>query len=570
MMTYSISEVCGFVLEQVKKNVKKLMRRTVLPQSHAVDARFIDACDVHHVRMRTAMRASHALRLRVMCADGIKRSHHSRAGRETRLRRRDATCSCIAAWFLMFENAPMNALSRARCRHHAPMIAITASFSVGEACCYGHRELLSHLLADASLPSGSRVPSPMAISVRTLACGMPLVIERMEGVRSAALTWLLPSGCATDPAGIEGVSTLIQELLLRGCGGRSSRDDADAFDQIGGSRSASVGTYAMVVGASMLGRNVEKTLPLLVDMVRTPTMDEESLEASKDLAMQAIDSLKDDPQERAMLAARARHQPSPINRSGLGTKEGLEACTREVVMGHWQAHALPKGSILALAGDVDGSAIESQMNALLAGWVGSAPTPKIGPVGPRGYAHENDPSAQVQIMWIADAPTEASPDSILEKLLISVLSGGMSGRLFSEVREKRGLCYAVSAGYRGDKDWGTMTAYVGTTPQRAQESLDVLQAEIDRITSPAGAVTAQEFQRAKIGMKSSLIFSGESSGARASTIAADTRRLGRPRSLDEMAAEVEAVTLEQLNAYAQQRRWGSVTIQTMGQQGLKV
>ena len=239
-------------------------------------------------------------------------------------------------------------------------------------------------------------------------------------------------------------------------------------------------------------------------------------------------------------------------------------------MGHWQAHALPKGSILALAGDVDGSAIESQMNALLAGWVGSAPTPKIGPVGPRGYAHENDPSAQVQIMWIADAPTEASPDSILEKLLISVLSGGMSGRLFSEVREKRGLCYAVSAGYRGDKDWGTMTAYVGTTPQRAQESLDVLQAEIDRITSPAGAVTAQEFQRAKIGMKSSLIFSGESSGARASTIAADIRRLGRPRSLDEMAAEVEAVTLEQLNAYAQQRRWGSVTIQTMGQQGLKV
>lgn len=398
---------------------------------------------------------------------------------------------------------------------------------------------------------------------------MPLIVEPMGGVRSAAMTWLLPCGCATDPASIEGVSTLIEELLLRGCGGRSSRDDADAFDRIGGSRAANVGTYAMVVSASMLGRSLEKTLPLLVDMVRTPTMDDESLTATKDLAMQAIDSLKDDPQERAMLAARARHQPSPINRSGLGTKAGIEACTRDAVLTHWRSHALPKGSILAFAGDVDPAAIESQLNALLSDWTGAAPAPVLGPVGPRGYAHENDPSAQVQIVWVADAPSETSPDSILEKLLISVLSGGMSGRLFSEVREKRGLCYAVSAGYRGDKDWGTITAYVGTTAQRAQESLDVLRAELDRITTPAGAITQEEFDRAKIGMKSSLVFSGESSGARATAIAADYRRLGRPRSLDEMAAEVEAATLDQLNDYASRRRWGSVTIQTVGQSALK-
>lgn len=409
----------------------------------------------------------------------------------------------------------------------------------------------------------------MPISVRTLACGMPLIVEPMGGVRSAAMTWLLPSGCATDPATLEGVTTIIEELLLRGCGGRTSREDADAFDRIGSNRAANVGTYAMVVSASMLGKSVERTLPLLVDMVRTPTMDQDALAATKDLAMQAIDSLKDDPQERAMLAARARHQPAPINRSGLGTKQGLEACTRDSVIAHWQSHALPRGSILAFAGDVDPHALEAHLNALLSGWTGVAPVPTTGPVGPRGYAHEDDPSAQVQIVWVADAPSETSPDSVLEKLLISVLSGGMSGRLFSEVREKRGLCYAVSAGYRGDKDWGTITAYVGTTPQRAQESLDVLRAEMDRITSPAGAVTQQEFDRAKIGMKSSLVFSGESAGARATAIAADYRRLGRPRTLDEMAAEIDAVTLDQLNTYAAHRHWGSVTIQTVGQAALK-
>ncbi len=398
---------------------------------------------------------------------------------------------------------------------------------------------------------------------------MPLIVEPMGGVRSAAMTWLLPCGCATDPVEIEGVSTLIQELLLRGCGGRTSREDADAFDRIGSNRAANVGTYAMVVSASMLGKSVERTLPLLIDMVRSPAMDQDALDASKDLATQAIDSLKDDPQERAMIAARARHQPAPINRSGLGTKSGLEACTRDKVIAHWQSHALPRGSIISFAGDVDPQTLEAHLNTLLAGWSGTAPTPVIGSVGPRGYAHENDPSAQVQIVWIADAPSETSPDSVLEKLLINVLSGGMSGRLFSEVREKRGLCYAVSAGYRGDKDWGSITAYVGTTPQRAQESLDVLRAELDRISTPAGAVTAEEFARAKIGMKSSLVFSGESAGARATAIAADYRRLGRPRTLDEMAAEIDAVTLDQLNTYAAHRRWGSVTIQTVGQSTLK-
>jgi predicted Zn-dependent peptidase len=409
----------------------------------------------------------------------------------------------------------------------------------------------------------------MTIHVRMLACGMPLIVERMEGVRSASVSWLLPVGCATDFFQHEGSSTLLQELLLRGSGGRTSREDADAIDRIGATRSTQVGTYTLVVGGAMLGAKTAQTLPILIDMVRSPNIDDEAIAASKDLALQAIESLKDEPQERAMLAARARHQPSPINRSGLGTPEGIEACTRESLLAHWQTHAKPKGSIFSIAGYVDGAEVEAQLNQLLDGWTGAAPVPTISAPGPRGYAHEQDPSAQVQIVLVADAPAESSPDSMLEKLAISVLSGGMSGRLFTEVREKRGLCYSVSAGYRGDKDFGTITAYVGTTPQRAQESLDVLQAELERITTPAGCVTVEEFSRAKVGMKSGLVFSGESSSARAATLAADYRKLGRPRSLDEVAAEIDAVTLDQLNAYLSHRRWGKVTVQTLGQSALK-
>jgi predicted Zn-dependent peptidase len=145
----------------------------------------------------------------------------------------------------------------------------------------------------------------------------------------------------------------------------------------------------------------------------------------------------------------------------------------------------------------------------------------------------------------------------------------MSGRLFSEVREKRGLCYSVSAGYRPDRDYGVVTAYVGTTPERAQESLDVLIAELHRISTPEGRVTEEEFKRAKVGMKSGLVFSGESTGSRAVSLAADQRKLGRPRSLDELAQQVDAVTLDQLNAYLARRAIGAATIQTLGPRDLK-
>jgi len=147
---------------------------------------------------------------------------------------------------------------------------------------------------------------------------------------------------------------------------------------------------------------------------------------------------------------------------------------------------------------------------------------------------------------------------------MAVLSGGMSARLFTEVREKRGLCYSVHANYSSDRDFGLVSAEVGTQPERAQESLVVLVDELLRITTPEGAVSAEEFARAVAGMKSRLIFHGESTAARASTLAGDTFSRGAPRSLGEVAAEIDAISLEQLNAYLATRSLGRVTVQTVG------
>ena len=407
-----------------------------------------------------------------------------------------------------------------------------------------------------------------SISQLTMSNGLTVVVESNPGVRSAGVVWMLPAGAASDPADRLGLSALWAELLMRGAGDHDSRSQADAFDRVGADRSARVSSRFLSLSLSVVGDRLHEALPLLVDMVRSPRFDEASVGPSKELCLQAIEALKDDPGERAVLGARARHLTPPFNRSTMGSVEGIRATTREELVERWRERAAPRGSILAVAGNVDPAKIASQLETLLSGWEGAADEPVPSGEAPRGYAHETDKTNQVQIILAADAPAEPDDRSLLEKLAVSVLSGGMSSRLFTEVREKRGLCYSVHARYGGDRDFGLLSADVGTQPDRAQQSIEVLFEELRRITTPEGRVTPEEFARAVVGMKSRLVFSGESTGARASALAGDTHRLGRPRSLDEVASKIDTITLDRLNEYLATRSLGRVTVQTVGPDAL--
>lgn len=410
------------------------------------------------------------------------------------------------------------------------------------------------------------------ISVHTLRCGMPVAFETNHSVRSAGLAWLLPAGSAHDPADRQGIAPLTEELLLRGSDALDSRAQADAFDALGVVRGTITRALSMAYTSTMLGARIPDALPLIVDSVRTPRFDPESLEASRDLCIQAIESLADHPQERVALVARERHAPEPFNRSGMGLADHLEKITPEDLAKHWPAHAVPGGAVLALSGAIDPKAIIAQLDGLFDGWTGAAPDPRPTSEPPRGYLHIEQATSQAHICIVFDAPPEPDPSSPYERLVVNTLSGGMSGRLFTEVREKRSLCYAVHASYRAEKDYGRTSAYVGTSPERAQEALDVLWNEMTRINAPVakgGGFDADEYERASIGLKSSLVMSGESTRARADALAADMRRLGRPRSLDERIAEVDRVGLAELNAYLEERSPGRATIVSIGPEPLK-
>jgi predicted Zn-dependent peptidase len=410
----------------------------------------------------------------------------------------------------------------------------------------------------------------MPITTITLDCGLPLIVESMSGVRSAGLTWLLPMGTARDPADKIGLSAVLSEMVLRGAGGMDSRQHADAFDKLGVSRSVSNEGQFITLGATMLGSRVLDALPLIVDIVRRPRLAEEDFEPSRDLAVQSIESLKDDPQERVMLLLRQQHNPDPIRRSNLGTIEGLEKLTHADLAPAWHKGAVPGGGVLAIAGGVDPAPIARKLNELFKGWSGTSEPVTWTGTGARGVVHETDATNQVQIALCHDAPPETDENCWLERVATAVLSGGMSGRLFTEVREKRALCYSVYASYSADKKYGRTVAYSGTTPERAQETLSVLLAELRRIMTSEGKVDTGEFQRAVVGLKSKLVMSGESSGARAAALARDFHRLGRPRTLEELAGKYDAVTIEALNRYLASRSMGTITVATIGPSPLTV
>lgn len=409
------------------------------------------------------------------------------------------------------------------------------------------------------------------IDTRRLECGMDLIVESLPQVRSAGLTWFVSGGSAREPADKEGLGAMWSELLFRGAGGRGSRQCADAMDRLGVSRSAHVQTFFMAIDGVTLGRRAADALPLFVDMVRKPTMAPASIEPVRDLCVQAIEALADDPHDRVMLLARRKHMPEPINRSGMGRLETLRSISRDDLVGEWARLARPVGSVIALAGAVDADAIEDRLNELLADWSGQATEATWGESASRGGHHLPDETNQAHIAVMHDAPKEASEDSLLERVVTSVLSGGMSGRLFTEVREKRGLVYSVNAGYAASRDFGAVTAYAGTTPDKAPETLDVLVGELRRIngpTSAGGGIRRDEFDRAVVGMKSRLVMSGESTSARASALATDWFRIGRPRSLEEVEASIDAVTFERVNDYLSRRSLGEITVATIGPEPL--
>ena len=383
-----------------------------------------------------------------------------------------------------------------------------------------------------------------------LPCGMPVVVEPMPSCASVAVSWLLPLGDSGDDASRQGEAAVLSELALRGCGDLDSRDFSDALDRLGVQRSLSNGNRHLRLGATMLGDRLDAALPLLVDLVRRPRLPGDALEAVRSLCLQSLESLEDEPQRLAMLRLAERHHPSPFNRTGFGDANGLRSIRLEHLVERWQRDVRPGGAILAIAGRVDPEAIEARLTELLEGWEGRAAEPRELATPLRGEARIPQDSAQVHLGMALDAPPARDPDAMAWALAIRILGGGSSSRLFVELREKRGLCYSVAASATMGRDRGVVSIYAGSTPQRIAESRQLI---LEGLAGISKGIDEAEFRRAAVALRRSLLVQSESTTSRAAQLASDVDRLGRPRSLAEIAREAAEVDLDRLRQFAASR-----------------
>jgi predicted Zn-dependent peptidase len=290
------------------------------------------------------------------------------------------------------------------------------------------------------------------------------------------------------------------------------------------------------------------------------------LEPVVDLCIQDIQGLEDAPQDKVMLELKKRYYPAPLNADKLGTVEGLESLTPEKLRSHYQRIFQPNKAILSVAGNFQWDQLQADVERLFGGW---APGPvsdfTIGEHAPKSE-HVPKTTQQTQIAMAFPSAAITQPGYYAARGAVGVLSGGMSARLFTEVREKRGLCYSVYATHETHKNIGTIVGYAGTRAERAQETLDVMLEEFRKLKD---GVTEDEIDRVKAGLKSSLIMRQESPASRAGSLAADFFLLGRVRSFDELKASIDGLTTTHVQDYAAQYGFQAPTVVTLGPSSLE-
>ena len=407
----------------------------------------------------------------------------------------------------------------------------------------------------------------MAIHNHVFENGLTLVAEPLQAVESVAFSLMVPVGAASDPTDRAGLSSLTCELMLRGAGDLDHRQFIESLEHRGVERGESVSVSHTTYSAAMLPENFSAALDIYADLLLRPLLPEEQLEPSRMMAIQELVAIDDEPAQKLMQQLRRRHYPDPWGRNSQGDMPGLQATTVDDIRSHFEQSYRPQGTIIGVAGKFDWEKLREDIGHRFGGWnVAPLEDPVSGVVN-GGANHVMHESNQTQIGIAYNSVPYSDPDYFRAWGAVGVLSGGMSSRLFTEVREKRGLCYSVYATMHALRDRGSVLCYAGTSAERAQETLDVTVGEILRLTD---GIETDELKRLKARIKSSLLMQQESSSSRSSALARDWYHLGRSRTLEEVGGLVDELTEASINDYLKQNPPCDFTVVTLGSEPLEV
>jgi predicted Zn-dependent peptidase len=414
--------------------------------------------------------------------------------------------------------------------------------------------------------SALQISGPAIFSHR-LPNGMVLVGEPTDAYESAAFCFLVPAGCCYEAPDRAGLAALTCEMMLRGAGPRDSRQFISDLENLGVERDEGVGVSQSSFSAATLGDNLFAAMAIYADLLRRPHLPKDQIEAARQVCLLELRGVEDDPGQKLMIELRRRHYPDPWGRPSQGRAESLQSANAANVQDFFATNYQPTGTILAAAGNFDWKRLVDHVEQLFGDWVPTKTSEPADAKAANGAPHIPYDSSQSHIGIAFPSVPYRHPDYFQAWAAVGVLSGGMSARLFTEVREKRGLCYTVSASLQSQRERGSVFCYAGTTAERAQETLDVTHAELVKL---AAGIQQTELDRLKARIKSSLIMQQESTSARCGSLARDWYHLGRARSVDEVEQLVDELTADSINAFLEANPPRDFTFLTLGPEPLEI
>ena len=384
----------------------------------------------------------------------------------------------------------------------------------------------------------------------TLDSGLTVVSEHMSEVRSVSVGFWFDVGSRDEPDPIAGTSHFLEHLLFKGTPTRSAKDIADSFDAVGGDVNAFTGKEYTCYYARVLDEDLPMALDVLSDMVTNSVIDATELESERNVILEEIAMHEDAPDELVHdLFYRSMWAGHPLGRPVLGFNKTIGAVERDAVVEYWRDRYSPSNLVVAAAGNVDHDALVEGVAARVK-MSGGRKTLREGgkPASTPGVSVHKRPTEQAHIVTGVEGLHRGHDDRHALTVLDTVLGGGMSSRLFQEIREKRGLAYSVYSYRSLFADTGLFAIYAGTTPQNAHTVMELVREEVASITGDG--ITEAEFERAKGHVRGSLVLSSEDPGSRMSRLGKQQLTTGEILSVDELIARYDKIEMDDVSRVA--------------------
>lgn len=382
------------------------------------------------------------------------------------------------------------------------------------------------------------------MQLTTLSNGLRVASREMPGLETAAVGLYADTGSRHETAQVSGLAHLFEHMVFKGAGGRSAREISEAIEDVGGDLNAVTDREGTSFNVSVLAEHIPLGVELISDMILRPHFTPAELEREKDVVLQELGEARDTPSDIIFDDLQsAAFADQPIGRSILGDEESIAAIGVDD-LNNWRVNNYRAGSVsLVAAGKLNHALLVELAERCL----GDLPSGTVSEFAPARFTGGDrvgrTASDQAHLALGFAGPAQTDPDYFAARLFADVAGGGMSSRLFQQLREDRGLAYSVFAGLYPYRDVGLLSIYAATAPRQSGASAQLIE---DVIAGCAQDATQREVDRVRTQAKAGLLMSMESPWGQAHYVARQISVHGRLVDPAEVIADLEKVTVDEV------------------------